>query len=192
MGKARGSTDRHPIKMMEDLITDYQYELIEDHHFPGSGRYGVLVTLAEDISAVFPHLNSVLDDTVYDHQNQILIGTNHNQRVALRPHEIRIGMIADPSTASVSVREVVDLVNHVWQERDRIVPSLRERKLPTTYAIFRLLPQANCEKRCGCLSCLAFAADLRSGKAQLEQCPLLSMPEYADNRKRIITMFSAD
>jgi len=30
---------------IKKLITDYQFELVEDHHAPGSGRYGVRVSL---------------------------------------------------------------------------------------------------------------------------------------------------
>jgi ArsR family metal-binding transcriptional regulator len=175
---------------LNQLIANFRFELVEDHHHPGSGRYGILIALSEDISDVMPYLNTILEDTYYDRENQILIGASARQRYAFRANEIQVGAIADPSNASQIATEAVDLVNKVWQERNSISPSSVERKLPTTYAIFRLLPRVNCEKRCGCSSCLAFAADLRTGKAQLEQCALLSMPEYRDNKKQIISMFS--
>ncbi len=177
---------------MEKLITAYKFELVEDHHIPGSGRYGVLITLPVDISAALPYLNSVLDDTWYDRGNRVLIGSSDSGRYAFRPHEIQIGMIPDPSDASRSAGEAVDLVNRLWLERDRVVPSARERKLPTIYALYRLLPRARCGKECGYPTCLAFAADLRTGAVPLERCPLLSRPEFADNKTRIITIFSAD
>lgn len=180
-----------PPLAMEKLITAYRFELVEDHHSPGSGRYGVLITLPEDISAVLPYLNGILDETWYDQENKVLIGSSNGRRYAFRPREIQIGMIPDASAASRSAGEVVDLVNRVWLERDRMVPSSRERKLPTIYALFRLLPRTHCEKQCGRPSCLAFAADLRTGAAPLERCPLLSIPEYADNRKQIVAIFSA-
>jgi ArsR family metal-binding transcriptional regulator len=177
--------------MMGKLITAYRFELVEDHHSPGSGRYGVLVTLPEDISAVLPYLNGMLDETWYDQENKVLIGSSNGCRYAFRPHEIQIGMIPDASAASRSAGEAVELVNRVWLERDRMVPSSRERKLPTIYALFRLLPRSHCQKQCGRPSCLAFAADLRTGAVSLEQCPLLSTSEYADNRKQIVALFSA-
>jgi ArsR family metal-binding transcriptional regulator len=172
------------------LITDYQFELIEDHHSPGSGRYGVRVMLPADISASFPYLNAVLDDTLYDHENCILIGTNNRRRYAFRPHEIHLGMVADPSNVSTIVNEVVELVNRIWGEREHIEPSFRERKRPAVYDIFKLLPRTNC-KECGYPTCLAFAADLRIGTVPLEQCPLLSKPEYAGNREQIIALLSS-
>ena len=170
------------------LITDYRFELIEDHHSPGSGRYGVRVILPADISASFAYLNTVLNDTLYDHENSILIGNNNRRRYAFRPHEIHGGMVADPSEAPSIVDEVVELVNRVWREHERITPSLRERKLPTVYDIYKLLPGTNC-KECGYSTCLACAADIRNGVISLEGCPLLSKPEYTQNREQITNLF---
>ncbi len=118
------------------LITDYRFELVEDHHSPGSGRYGVKVILPIDISPSFPYLNTMLNDTLYDHENDILIGTNNRRRYAFRPYEIQAGMVKDTSEASSIVDEVVELVNRVWEEREHITPILRERKLPTVYEIY--------------------------------------------------------
>ncbi|MBS3757359.1 MAG: acetyl-CoA decarbonylase/synthase complex subunit gamma [Desulfobacterales bacterium] len=43
----------------------------------------------------------------------------------------------------------------------------------TGIQIFKLLPQTNC-KECGYPTCLAFAMQLASGKAELDQCPYVS------------------
>lgn len=178
------------VSSWNNLITDYRFELVEDHHTPGSGRYEVRVILPSDISASFPYLNTVLDDTLYDHENGILIGVNNHRRYAFRPHEIQVGMVADASEASSIVDEVVGLVNRVWKEHERIMPSLKERKLPTVYDIYKLLPGANC-KECGYSTCLACAADMRNEVISLDRCPLLSKPEYAQNREQIRTLFSS-
>lgn len=170
------------------LINSYEFELVEDHHSHGSGRYGLRIMLPNDISDSFPYLNTILDDTIYDHENGILIGVSNRRRYAFRPHEIQVGMV-DPSKASSIVNEVVALVNRVWEERDSITPSLSERKLPATYDIFKLLPRTNC-KQCGYPSCLAFAAEVRSQAVPLEQCSLLSQPEYLSNREQIVALQS--
>ena len=172
------------------LINDYRFEFIEDHHSPSSGRYGIRVVLSADISASFTYLNTVLDDTPYDHENNILIGTNKRRRYAFYPHEIHVGMVADTSEAPSIANEVVELVNRVWKEREQITPSLRERKLPSVYDIYKLLPGTNC-KECGYPTCLACAADIRNGVISLEGCPILSKPEFKQNRERIRTLFSS-
>ena len=174
-----------------NLITNYQFELVEDHHNPGSGNYSVRIILQSDISKVFPYLNTVLDDTRYDSQNYILIGSRNKIRYAFRPHEVRVAVRADRSNVSNISKEAVDLVNQTWKERDNITPIVIKRKLPPVYDIFRLLPGTNCTK-CGYPTCLAFAAALRSGEAKLEQCILLLQPEYASNRKDIIDLLSTD
>ena len=173
------------------LITDYQFDLVEDHHHPGSGDYSVRVTVPDDISAIFPYLNTVLDDPWYNYHNNVLIGSKNKIRYAFRPHEIHVAVRADRSNASDICKAAVDLVNQTWKDRDHITPSLRERKLPPVYDIYQSLPKTNC-KKCGYPTCLAFAAALRSGEASLEQCPLLLEPEYAQNREQIIALFSAD
>jgi ArsR family metal-binding transcriptional regulator len=173
------------------LINDYQFELIEDHHSIGSGRYGGKILLPADISASFPYLNTVLNDTLYDRDNCILVGMYNHRRYAFRPHEIQVGMVEDPSRTSSIVDEVVELVNRVWRERENIVPSYRERKLPTVYDIYRLLPGTNC-KECGYPTCLACAGDLRNGLISIESCPLLLKPEYSKNREQILNLFRSD
>ena len=174
-----------------NLITNYRFELVEDHHHPGSGNYSVRIILPSDISEVFPYLNTVLDDTRYDPQNYILIGSRSKVRYAFRPHEIRVAVRADRYNVSNISKEAVGLVNQTWKERDNITPSVIERKLPPVYDIFRLLPRINC-KKCGYPTCLAFAAALRSGEARLEQCILLLQPEYSSNRENIINLLSID
>jgi ArsR family metal-binding transcriptional regulator len=172
------------------LINDYRYELCEDHHHPGSGRYGVRISVVDDISASFPYLNAVLDDTLYDQENSILIGAYERNRYAFRPHEIQVGMVTEPAEAPPIVAKAVELVNRVWQERQDITPSYRERKLPTVYEIYKLLPGTNC-KECGYPTCLACAADIRNGVISLEKCTLLSKPEYAEKRDQIQRLFSS-
>lgn len=172
------------------LITDYKFELLEDHHHPGSGNYGVRVILPRDISDSFPYLNAVLDDAIFEKENKILIGVNNQRRYAFRPYEIQTGMIAESCEALSVVEEVVRLVNQVWKERETIAPSFTERKLPTVYNIFKLLPKTNC-RECGYSTCLACAAEIRNGVISVEKCPTLSKPEYIKNREQIRTLFPA-
>jgi ArsR family metal-binding transcriptional regulator len=172
------------------LINDYSFELVEDHHSHGSGRYGARVILPVDISAAFPYLNTRLEDTIYDHENAILIGGYNRRRYAFRPHEIQLGMVADPSEAPTIAAEAVAIVNRVWSERESITPSFRERALPTVYDIYKLLPKTNC-RECGYATCLACAADIRNGVVPPERCPLLLKPEYAANREQIRILFSS-
>jgi CO dehydrogenase/acetyl-CoA synthase gamma subunit (corrinoid Fe-S protein) len=55
--------------------------------------------------------------------------------------------------------------------------------------IYQLLPKTNC-KQCGYLTCLAFAADVRTDPGLMAQCPPLSQPEYSRNSEELKVLFS--
>ncbi len=176
---------------MERLITDYEFELAEAGCAPGSGRYGVRVVLPADISAVFPYLNAVLENTVYDHENRVLIGEENERRYAFRPDDIKVAGIADVAEAPVAAREAVDRVNEVWESRGQISPCYLERKLPPVAYIFRFLPRTNC-RQCGYATCLVFAAELRDDKSLLAKCRPLMEPQHADSLVQIERLFAPD
>ncbi|HEY91796.1 MAG TPA: hypothetical protein G4O07_08180, partial [Dehalococcoidia bacterium] len=173
------------------LITDYEIELTEPGCFPGSGYYGILVTLPADISDVFPYLNTVLDDTLFDRENRILIGRDKGRRYAFRPDNIRVAGIDDVSEVPQIVREVVERTNQVWEKRRDITPSYRERSVPATINIYQLLPKTNC-RECGYPTCITFADNARNNPELLDRCPPLCRPENADMRVQIERLFAGD
>ena len=168
--------------MADKLIDSYNIKMVEPGCAPGSGRWGVEVTFSNDISDVFPYLNSAFDNTIYDHANKILIIREKNQAYALRPQEIAIARSDGPEHARQIAAEFIEKVNSIWRDRDKIAPLFAEKKRVNIIDIFQLLPKTNCRK-CGYLTCLAFAADLRQGTSRMEYCPYLSQPEFAENRK---------
>ncbi len=176
--------------MAEDLITHYTSELAEPPCAPGSGRYGVRVTLFDDISPVFPYLNAVLKDTVYDHANRVLIGRDEKRQYAFRALEIQVAGVNEAADAPEAVRQAIDLVNRVWRERETIKPSYKERKLPTAMDIYKHLPKTNC-RQCGYPTCLVFAAELRLGQCLLERCAPLYEQQNAEKREAIQKLFSS-
>ncbi len=176
---------------MAQLIEDYDVELAEAGCSPGVGRFGLLVTLHSDISVVFPYLNALLEDTLYDPDNRILIGVEQGRRCAFRSDEIRVSGLAEATEAPEVARQVVDRVNRAWSERDRIEPCFRERKQPAVVDIYRLLPRTNC-RQCGRQTCLVFAAELRTDRGLLAQCPPLAQAENADSLVQIEKLFAAD
>jgi ArsR family metal-binding transcriptional regulator len=176
---------------MEKLITEYQTELSESGCSPGSGRYGARVATPVDISASFPYLNAVLGNTVYDRENGILLGEDHGRRYAFRPDDIRIAGLSEAAEAPEAAREAVDLVNAIWERRDEITPSFRERKVPATVELYQFLPKTNCGQ-CSRPTCLAFAADLRDDPELLNLCPPLMQPEHAADRAQIGRLFAGD
>ena len=173
---------------MEKLIKNYSFELSEPPCAVGSGRYGLKITLTEDIHEVLPYLNAVMEDTQFDKENNVLIGSEGNRRYAFRDGEIRVSGIDEVSEAPQVAKHVIDMVNKVWADRSNIKPNYRERKLPTAIEILQLLPRTNCRK-CGHQTCLVFAAELRSGKECIEHCPPLVESGNPDRMHSIKKLF---
>lgn len=170
----------------------YESKMVEAGCAPGSGRYGLHVEIPNDISPVFPYLNALLDSARYDHQNCILIWREKDRAYALRPHEIkivRVEGIDDSIQVRELVSEIVERVNGVWKDRERITPCFIERVRPSAMDIFWLLPKTNC-KQCGYVTCLVYAAELREGKTQLECCSALLKPEYTENKQKLMGILS--
>lgn len=175
---------------MGNLIENYDFRLVESGCAPGAGRWGVEVTLPEDISAVFPYLNAEFGNTSYDHENKTLIIRDRNQAYAFRPTEIRIARTEDPDHARRITAELIGKVNRIWNERERITPILKDKRPVAVIEIFKLLPKTNC-RQCGYLTCLAYAADLRQGVLHIEDCPAMALPEYTANRRKLAALFAA-
>jgi len=166
--------------MSDKLVGEYTVELAEPGCAPGMGRWGGLARLTTDISLVFPYLNATLKNCRYDHDGKVLIWQEGNQTFALRPFEIRAASVRNLEDAHEVIEGVVELVNQTWGKRDKITPSFNEKVLPGVMEIFKLLPRTNC-KACGYASCMAFAADLRTGAASLERCAPLFEAVNAKN-----------
>lgn len=175
---------------MDMLITDYRVQMAEPACGAGA-RWGAQAILTDDISAVLPYLNAVLVRARYDHRNEVLIWEDGGNKYVLRPKEIRVAQARDPEDAGLTVSELVDKINRVWQERSNITPSFAERNPPPIIDIFKLLPGTNC-RQCGYPTCMAFAADLSKGPVRLERCPPLSQKEHSENREKLLELVSAD
>jgi tetrahydromethanopterin S-methyltransferase subunit A len=74
------------------------------------------------------------------------------------------------------------IVSVLQQPQQTIEPG--KSKMGMGLTLQKLLPKTNC-KKCGKSTCLAFAIELAKGKMQLEDCPLLSEPEFAADRQAL-------
>jgi ArsR family metal-binding transcriptional regulator len=169
---------------MAQLISHYDIEIVEPGCSPGSGRYGLRIVVAEDISEIMPYINAIAANAWYDHENRTLILKEPGQAYAMRPHEIRIARLDEPSSASGLSNAVVAKINAIWAERLKIAPRVDTRNLPSVIDILKLLPCTNC-RQCGYATCLAFAAALRSLQAEVEACRPLGDPRYGPQRRKI-------
>ena len=169
--------------MKKQLIADYEIEIVEPGCSPGSGRYGLRIVTADDISEIMPYINAIAVNAWYDHENNTLVLKEPGQAFAMRPHEVRIARLGEAASAGEVSAAVVAKINAIWAEREKIVPRFETRDLPSVIDILKLLPRTNC-RQCGYATCLAFAAALRSLQAEVEVCAPLRVPgREAEHRK---------
>jgi len=156
--------------------------LVESKCRPGENLWSVKARLDQDITEAMPYLNAALKADHYDHEAKTLTCWIGKRHCAFRPREIAVAPVEDRDDATEAAQTVVAEVNRIWRSREDIEPSARQRELPNLMSVYKLLPGTNC-KKCGYPTCMAFAADLREGKAELSACNPLS--ERPDAREKL-------
>jgi len=172
------------------LIEAYELRVESPPCDPGSARCSAFAQLGVDISTALPYLNARLDGAIYDHAAGVLTWRMGSRAVSIRPYEIAISGMEDRTEAQLVMQEMMDLVNRIWEERDSIAPSLVKRQRLQAVAVYRLLPRQNCQV-CGSPTCFAFALQLATGQARLDQCPPLLLAEHASSRDCLLQMLAA-
>jgi len=162
------------------MIDQYDVEVFTPPCEPGAERYAARAHLTADISAVLPYLNATLRGAVYLPAATALTWKKGGHNIAFHAHEIATSNVEDRAGAEKEIRGLVDLVNRTWQRRAEITPDTHTRQRPAPMAIFKLLPQTNCQQ-CGEPTCFTFALKLAAAQKKLAACPPLTEPPYAAN-----------
>jgi ArsR family metal-binding transcriptional regulator len=166
------------------FLSYYTVRLVLSDCCPSSQEVNALVDLYEDISEVFPYLNTVLKGLQYDHDEKTLTVKIEGRLITFRPRQIAVTKLADQNEAKSVIEELKEIVNDTYTNRDHIKPIYHTRSMPRPLDIYKLLPGNNC-KECGELTCLAFALNLVNDKVRLIQCPLLFNKEFEVNRSKL-------
>jgi ArsR family metal-binding transcriptional regulator len=164
--------------MSQNLISSYEINLAAPECHQGSNTYSGVVNLKDDISEALPYLNAEMGGYDYYHNDKILLWANKKRMYAFRPREIAIAPVSSLEEAKELAESIIERVNDIWNRRNEIKPNFEGKKpLPNVLDIYKLLPRTNC-RECGFLTCMAFAAKLRSDSTKSSLCPHLSEQEY--------------
>ncbi len=169
-------------------IKNYQVELYEPPCLPGSPRWGARVQIDTDISELLPYLNGAIKKRFYDPNSQTIVFKRNGHSVAVRPREIRLGNLTDRDEGERVAREVIQFINDIANKKETITPDFSRKEPPKAIEIFKLLPKTNCRK-CGQLTCMAFASALAKQEVDIEDCPELFEEKYRENREKIEALF---
>ena len=169
-------------------INDFNITLFEPPCLPGSPRWSSIVTIDTDLTDLLPYLNGYLKKRFYDPNTHTLVFKMNGHGVAVRPLEIRIGNLIDREEGEKMAKEVIDFINEIHKKRNEITPDTTRKEPPKAIEIFKLLPKTNCRK-CGQLTCMAFASALAKGEVDIDDCPELFEEKYRENREKIEALF---
>ncbi len=161
------------------LIDNYDLEVFTPPCEPGAERFAARARLTTDISEVLPYLNATLRGAVYTSASQALTWKKGGHNVAFHAYEVATSNVEDRDAAIKELEGLIALVNRTWERRDEITPDHATHQRPAPMAVYKLLPQTNCQQ-CGQPTCFTFALKLVASQVQLADCPPLSEPTYAD------------
>jgi ArsR family metal-binding transcriptional regulator len=83
-----------------------------------------------------------------------------------------------------------DLINETYERQDQIEPNYSMAAELKALDIFKLLPGTNC-KKCGELTCLAFAVKLIGRDIEITKCDPLFSEKYQEKRNVLLELLQA-
>lgn len=161
------------------LIKHYDLDIFTPPCEPGAERYSAIARIPTDLSPVLPYLNAVLKGAVCSPEANALTWAHGGRKTVYSRWQIAVSNLEDREEAIRLLEDEIRRANDIWERRAEITPSTRVLKRTTPLAVYKLLPQTNC-RQCGEPTCYVFASKLAAGQCQLDQCPVLAEPSYAN------------
>lgn len=137
----------------------------------------------KDISELMPYLNRILEGAIYNHKGKTLT-LKKGGLITLHPKSIAAGQVKDIEKAKEICEWLKEKINYVYENKDKIEPLFERRQQLTALEVYKLLPQKNC-KKCGELTCIAFAVKVLSEEKSIMLCSELFLSDYSEKRKEL-------
>ncbi len=131
--------------------------------------------LDRDVRQLFAFINAELDDALFYENPEHVRFLFDGYRCFLHPDTVAVHFFESRAAAKEFIPGFIDFLNRIHDRKKDIRPNHDQIKQIPVTDILKILPKTNC-KKCGYLTCLAFAADLSRGKAIADKCPGLASP----------------
>jgi ArsR family metal-binding transcriptional regulator len=145
--------------------------------------------LTDDVSPVLPYLNAIMKGTIYDPENKVLNFKMGGRGITLYARKVVVTRLKDQRDVEDVLEKLRNLINRVWEQRDKIKPSYKTRAKITALDIHKHLPKTNCGA-CGASTCLAFALKIIGESASIQDCNVLFHPEYKSEREKLFSLLT--
>jgi ArsR family metal-binding transcriptional regulator len=171
------------------LIKGYETIQVPGGCDDAGGTVSIQARVPDDVSAVFPYVNSLLPGVQYNHSGRVLHWREGSHAIVLRRQELAISNLPNWAEAETAIARLVDYLNGIWIHRSEIAADESVQPQATPLAVYKLLPNTNC-RECGAQTCYAFALQLVARTASLEACPPILEPEFAVQRAKLERYFA--
>jgi DNA phosphorothioation-dependent restriction protein DptG len=150
----------------------------------------VIAEVSGEIHEAFPYLNAILKGCIYNHPALTLTVKKDGKLFTLHAHHITLAKIEDEKEAEEILKWLKDLINETYEKREQITPNYSKGEELKALDIYKLLPGTNC-KKCGELTCLAFAVRLVGQEIGIMKCIPLFTIEFQEKRKILLDLLHA-
>jgi len=150
----------------------------------------VIADVSGEIHEAFPYLNAILKGCIYNHPALTLTIKKDGKLLTLHSHHITLAKIEDENEAEGILGWLKNLINETYDKRDRIEPNYSMAAELKALDIFKLLPGTSC-KKCGEMTCLAFAVKLVGRETEITRCDPLFSEKYQEKRNVLVELLKA-
>ena len=150
----------------------------------------VIAEISDEIHEVFPYLNAIMKGCIYNHPANTLTIKKDGKMFTLHAHHITLAKIEDEKEAEEILIWLKDLINETYERQDQIEPNYSMAAELKALDIFKLLPGTSC-KKCGELTCLAFAVKLVGRDIEITKCDPLFSEKYQEKRNVLLELLKA-
>ena len=150
----------------------------------------VIAEVSGEIYEAFPYLNAILKGCIYNHPALTLTIKKDGKLFTLHANHITLAKIEDEKEAEEILKWLKNLINETYENRDRIEPNFSKGAELKALDIYRLLPGTSC-KKCGELTCLAFAVKLIGRDIEITKCDPLFSEKYQEKRNVLVELLHA-
>ncbi len=144
----------------------------------------------KNVSKILPYLNTVLKGAIYNHLSHTLTIKKEGRLITIHPNKIAAGKILNEKDAKEITEWLKERINYCYENENSIEPSYERRSRLTALDIYKLLPGTNC-KKCGELSCLAFAVKLSEEQVNIMKCGAIFSGDFSEKREELLKLLKA-
>lgn len=172
------------------LLNGYTLEIFRSKCNARAQTLHCFAHLDDDVGAVLPYLNTILGGVSYREAPPALTLKASGKLITIHSQKIAVNALQDREQAEKIVAWLQREINHAWENRTNIKPSLEGVEQPQFLEILKLLPKSNC-KECGEDTCMVFSVRVIEGVKDHEDCPAL-VGERKDAMAKYLSQFRFD